>query len=155
VLAALLAVALAASVWSRPAHGSAEARPRDVGMWLVVALAILFRLPMAGQGAAAYVTADGALSGLMALDVRDGRAHDVFVPHVPYSGRPEGDPHGASRRRDRSRAGVRARLRFVLRRLRGLPCTAWPPRRTPHGRRARPRREVSRPASTPGFPPPS
>jgi hypothetical protein len=32
------------------------------------------------------VTPDGALSGLMTLDVRDGRAHEVFVPHVPYSG---------------------------------------------------------------------
>src|ERR1044071_6315304 len=53
---------------------------------MVAALSILFRLPMAWQGAAAYVTADGALSGLMALDVRDGGAHDVFVPHVPYSG---------------------------------------------------------------------
>ena len=84
--ALLLAVALAAAAWSRRARGSAPSPPRDAGMWLVVALAILFRLPMVGQGAAAYVTADGALSGLMALDARDGRAHDVFVPHVPYSG---------------------------------------------------------------------
>jgi len=53
---------------------------------LVVLLSVLFRLPLAWQGAAGYVTADGALSGLMALDVRDGRAHAVFVPHVPYSG---------------------------------------------------------------------
>ncbi|HEV7501855.1 MAG TPA: hypothetical protein VGQ33_17700, partial [Vicinamibacteria bacterium] len=58
----------------------------DRGLLLVVVLAILFRLPMAWAGSAGYVTADGALSGLMALDVRDGRAHDVFVPHVPYSG---------------------------------------------------------------------
>jgi hypothetical protein len=86
VFAVLLAVALAVSLWSRPAPGSVEARPREVGMWMVVALAILFRLPMAWQGAAGYVTADGALSGLMALDAREGRAHDVFVPHVPYSG---------------------------------------------------------------------
>jgi hypothetical protein len=86
VLALLLAAALAASAWSRHAPVRAEVRPRDLGMWMVVALAILFRLPMAGQGAAGYVTADGALSGLMALDAREGRAHDVFVPHVPYSG---------------------------------------------------------------------
>jgi hypothetical protein len=84
--AVLLAAALAAWAWSRRAPAIAEARPRDSGLWMVVALSILFRLPMAWQGAAAYVTADGALSGLMALDVRDGRAHDVFVPHVPYSG---------------------------------------------------------------------
>lgn len=63
-----------------------EAIAWDPGLLLVVLLAILFRLPMAWQGAAGYVTADGALSGIMALDVRDGRAHDVFVPHVPYSG---------------------------------------------------------------------
>jgi hypothetical protein len=86
VWALLLAVALAACAWSRRAHGSAPSPPRDVGMWVVVALAVLFRLPMAWQGAAGYVTADGALSGLMALDAREGRAHDVFVPHVPYSG---------------------------------------------------------------------
>ena len=79
VCALLLAVALAAAGWSRRAHGSAPSPPRDVGMWLVVALAVLFRLPMAWQGAAGYVTADGALSGLMALDAREGRAHDVLT----------------------------------------------------------------------------
>ena len=86
LLAVLLAVALAAWAWSRRTSALSEERSRDSGMWMVVALSILFRLPMAWQGAAAYVTADGALSGIMALDVRDGRAHDVFVPHVPYSG---------------------------------------------------------------------
>ena len=53
---------------------------------LVVALAVLFRLPLAWQGAAGYVTADGALSGLVALHVREGIERLVFVPHVPYSG---------------------------------------------------------------------
>ncbi|HVR69329.1 MAG TPA: hypothetical protein VMT87_00675 [Vicinamibacteria bacterium] len=53
---------------------------------LVVGLAVLFRLPLVWQGAAAYVTADGALSGLVALHVRDGTERLVFVPHVPYSG---------------------------------------------------------------------
>jgi hypothetical protein len=86
LLALVLVVALAALARSRRRHASAVPRSLDAGGWLVVALAILFRLPMAWQGGAAYVTADGALSGLMALDVRDGRAHDVFVPHVPYSG---------------------------------------------------------------------
>jgi hypothetical protein len=32
------------------------------------------------------VTADGALSGLMAVQVRDGTSHPVFVESVPYSG---------------------------------------------------------------------
>jgi len=86
LLATLVAAALVAVVARGAADGSATGRPRDRTQLLVVALAILFRLPMAWQGAAGYVTADGALSGLMALDARDGRAHDVFVPHVPYSG---------------------------------------------------------------------
>jgi hypothetical protein len=86
LLATLLAAALVAVVARGAGEAAATGRPRDRAQLLVVALAILFRLPMAWQGAAAYVTADGALSGLMALDARDGRAHDVFVPHVPYSG---------------------------------------------------------------------
>jgi hypothetical protein len=57
-----------------------------VPLLLVVALAVLFRLPLAWQGAAAYVTADGALSGIVALHVRQGTERLVFVPHVPYSG---------------------------------------------------------------------
>jgi hypothetical protein len=55
-------------------------------LWLLIALTILFRLPLAWQGAAGYVTPDGALSGIVALHARDGVAHHVFVPHVPYSG---------------------------------------------------------------------
>ena len=86
LLLALLAAALATVVARGTADGAATRWRRDRTELLVVALAILFRLPMAWQGAAGYLTADGALSGLMALDVRDGRAHDVFVPHVPYSG---------------------------------------------------------------------
>ncbi len=35
---------------------------------------------------AGYVTADGALSGIVALRIREGLEHLVFVPHVPYSG---------------------------------------------------------------------
>jgi len=53
---------------------------------LAVALAFAFRLPLAWHGAAGYVTADGALSGIVALRIRDGLEHLVFVPHVPYSG---------------------------------------------------------------------
>jgi hypothetical protein len=56
------------------------------GLWLVVLLAIAFRLPLAWQGAAGAVTPDGALSGIVALHVRDGVERLVFVPNVPYSG---------------------------------------------------------------------
>jgi len=55
-------------------------------LWLVITLTVLFRLPLAWQGAAGYLTPDGALSGIVALHVRDGIDHLVFVPHVPYSG---------------------------------------------------------------------
>ena len=56
------------------------------GLWLVLALAFFFRLPVAWQGAAAAVTPDGALSGIVALHARDGIERLVFVPLVPYSG---------------------------------------------------------------------
>jgi hypothetical protein len=49
-------------------------------------VALLFRLPFVVRGAAAAVTADGALSGIVALHIRDGIERLVFVPHVPYSG---------------------------------------------------------------------
>ncbi len=70
--------------WDRlagPPLGAAAAR-----LWLVVLLALLFRLPMAWQGGAAAVTPDGALSGIVALHLRDGVERLVFVPNVPYSG---------------------------------------------------------------------
>jgi hypothetical protein len=53
---------------------------------LVVGLTLLVRLPLVWRGAAAYVTADGALSGIVARHVREGVERLVFVPHVPYSG---------------------------------------------------------------------
>jgi hypothetical protein len=56
------------------------------GALLVTALAIGFRLPLAWQGAAGYLTADGALSGIVALRAKSGVEHLVFVPHVAYSG---------------------------------------------------------------------
>jgi hypothetical protein len=60
--------------------------PNRGGLLLVVGLAVLFRLPMAWQGGAGYVTPDGALSGIVALHLRGGSERLVFVPHVPYSG---------------------------------------------------------------------
>jgi len=56
------------------------------GLLLVVGLAICFRLPLALQGAAGYTTPDGALSGIVAIRLREGIERLVFVPHVPYSG---------------------------------------------------------------------
>jgi hypothetical protein len=53
---------------------------------LLLALALFFRLPVVVRGAAAAVTPDGALSGILALHARDGVEHLVFVPQVPYSG---------------------------------------------------------------------
>jgi hypothetical protein len=64
----------------------ADPLPSGGSLLLVVALSVAFRLPLVWQAAAGYVTADGALSGILALHVRDGIAHDVFVPGVPYSG---------------------------------------------------------------------
>jgi hypothetical protein len=60
--------------------------PAAAGVALSLALAFFFRLPVVVGGAGAAVTADGALSGIVALHVLDGSQHLVFVPHVPYSG---------------------------------------------------------------------
>ena len=66
-------------------RGPRSTGPRG-GTLLVVFLAFFFRVPLAWQGAAGYTTPDGALSGIVALHARDGVAHHVFVPRVPYSG---------------------------------------------------------------------
>ena len=84
-----LAAILVGAFWLRarwPAlRGPRSTGPRG-GALLVVALAFFFRLPLAWHGAAGYTTPDGALSGIVALHARDGVAHHVFVPRVPYSG---------------------------------------------------------------------
>ena len=87
LLALALLVAALAWLFARrvPLAGMmATASPGNLG--LAVALAFAFRLPLAWRGAAGYVTADGALSGIVASRIRDGLEHLVFVPHVPYSG---------------------------------------------------------------------
>ena len=87
-----LATAALLALWWRSGRPSARGTPEHgagAAAWpllLVVGLAVLFRLPLLWQGAAAYVTADGALSGIVALHVREGTERLVFVPHVPYSG---------------------------------------------------------------------
>jgi hypothetical protein len=60
--------------------------PARFALLLVVGLALLFRFPLAWQGALGYTSADGALSGIVAVHLRDGIDHLVFVPRVPYSG---------------------------------------------------------------------
>src|SRR6185295_16626833 len=83
--AVLVLVAIALAGREREAAGPSPGGVRG-GLLLVVGLAVLFRLPLAGQGGAGYVTPDGALSGIVALHLRDGTEHLVFVPRVPYSG---------------------------------------------------------------------
>lgn len=91
VPAALLALPAGAAVgawcWRARRGFLPELGKEDrLALLFVVALAIAFRWPLLWQGAAGYLTADGALSGIVAQQIRDGVAHHVFVPHVPYSG---------------------------------------------------------------------
>lgn len=79
-LAALWLGARREALWGQPVAG-----PRG-GLLLVVGLALLFRWPLLWQGAVGYLTPDGALSGIVALRLRSGLDHLVFVPSVPYSG---------------------------------------------------------------------
>src|SRR5262249_55090265 len=76
------------AAWGRaprpPLAGPPLPDPR--ALRLVLALAFLFRLPIVVRGAAVAVTPDGALSGIVAIHLRDGIDHLVFVPQVPYSG---------------------------------------------------------------------
>ena len=60
--------------------------PHAKALGLLLLLAFCFRLPTVAGGAGAAVTADGALSGIVALHLLDGSERLVFVPHVPYSG---------------------------------------------------------------------
>ena len=87
LLAPFLAALLA---WLRARRGSLRGAPlapgAAAGLGLALALAFFFRLPVVAGGAGAAVTADGALSGIVALHVLDGSEHLVFVPQVPYSG---------------------------------------------------------------------
>lgn len=87
VPAAVLIVSWAAWIAARRAALRAMVATAAPGtLALAVGLAFAFRLPLAWRGAAGYVTADGALSGIVAQRIRDGLEHLVFVPHVPYSG---------------------------------------------------------------------
>ena len=85
----LLALAAALGFWLRGRWlwlRGLPLGPAAGGLGLVLAVAFFFRLPVVAGGAAAAVTADGALSGIVALHLLDGSEHLVFVPQVPYSG---------------------------------------------------------------------
>jgi len=85
-----LAFAAAAASWLRGRLPLLRGAPLGAdgarALLLVLALAFFFRLPVVASGAGAAVTADGALSGIVALHLLDGSERLVFVPHVPYSG---------------------------------------------------------------------
>ena len=87
---ALLLVALCAvlALWlrGRPVLRGTPLGPQAKALGLVLVLAFCFRLPIVAAGAGAAVTADGALSGIVALHLLDGSERLVFVPQVPYSG---------------------------------------------------------------------
>jgi hypothetical protein len=88
-LALALPGAVLGLVWLRAHRADLALPPMGAarrGLWLVLFLAFFFRLPIVARGAAAAVTPDGALSGIVALHVLEGTEHLVFVPHVPYSG---------------------------------------------------------------------
>jgi hypothetical protein len=89
-LALALVAALGAWAWLRRSEilDRGEPAPGGTGAMLAVCvgLAVLFRLPLALQGGAGYVTPDGALSGIVALRLASGAERLVFVPQVAYSG---------------------------------------------------------------------
>ena len=80
------AATLAWLAFHRPALRAMVATASPRALWVAVGAALAFRLPLAWHGAAGYLTPDGALSGIVALRIRNGAEHLVFVPHVPYSG---------------------------------------------------------------------
>jgi hypothetical protein len=85
----LLALAAALAAWLRGRWGLLRGLPLGPaagGLALVLAVAFFFRLPIVVGGAGAAVTADGALSGIVALHLLEGSERLVFVPQVPYSG---------------------------------------------------------------------
>jgi len=91
------------------------------GLLLVLGLAFFFRLPLVWQGAVGYLSSDGALSGTVAVHLRGGIDHLVFVPSVPYSGSLKSHlAAGLSFGMDTSRAFGMASLLFYLAFVAGL-----------------------------------
>jgi hypothetical protein len=69
--------------WSRLFGPVGENR---AALLFVAGLALLFRLPMVCWGSTGYLTSDGSLSGTVAVHLRDGIDHLVFIPNSGYSG---------------------------------------------------------------------
>jgi len=86
LLALVFLPALGAWIWARRAALFGRGGGDLPALLLLTALAFAFRLPLAMQGGAGYVTPDGALSGIVALRAYTGAQHLVFVPDVAYSG---------------------------------------------------------------------
>jgi len=101
-------------------RGGRLAGPRG-GLLLVLGLAFFFRLPLVWQGSVGYLSSDGALSGIVAVHLREGIDHLVFVPNVPYSGSLKSHlAAGLSLGMDTSRAFGMASLLFYLAFVAGL-----------------------------------
>jgi hypothetical protein len=79
-----------ALVWLRARgtelRGEPLARPALAGLLLVVALAVLARLPFVVHGAATGITPDGTVYGSVALRLLAGTERLVFLPSQPYGG---------------------------------------------------------------------
>lgn len=85
----LAAASLAAALWWVGGRWGRLLGPRErhpAALWLVVALALFFRLPMVWSAAAGYLTPDGSLAGTIAVHLREGVERLVFIPDSGYSG---------------------------------------------------------------------
>jgi hypothetical protein len=78
------------SLWLRTRgpvlRGEHLPRAAVASLLLVVGLAVFVRLPFVVHGAAAGITPDGAVYGSVALRIRQGAEHLVFLPSQPYGG---------------------------------------------------------------------
>ncbi len=89
-----LALALPAvvlfGVWLRARwaelRGDPLERPALLGLLFVLLIAVFARLPIALGGAAATITPDGTVYGIVTLRILDGSERLVFLPNQPYGG---------------------------------------------------------------------
>lgn len=86
LLTIVLALVAAWLVSERDAWRASPGLARSWAPLVTSLLAVGVRVPLVAWGAAGYLTADGALSGIVMLRLQAAREHFVFVPAVPYSG---------------------------------------------------------------------